>query len=1263
MRWVTANQLQTWAGERIAARTVLSRLIGQLIRGSAAEISAFRFPAGDSAQLQGWDGRLIASPHGQFKTYVPDGGSVWEWGVEKSPASKAKKDYVKRTANPGEDIVPSETTFVFVTPRTWKGAGAWATGNKKNGPWKDVRALDAVDLEEWLRLCPAVAASFARENGFAPSDHAQSIDEFWDIYSGRFSPRLNEKVLLAGRLQQKQELEQALVSGSGIQRCRGDSLDEVLAFLSAVVRSAEDGTREFLRARTLIVEAEEAARQLRSSDGLIMAVRGGATGAAGMLANEGHRVIVPIGRDTIKPSSAITLTRSSAYEMSEGLQEMGFSADEALRRAYECGRSVSILARRIPSATAERPAWSNDQRLIPALFAGAWNHSNEADKSIIVALAGAESYEDVEAGLREFLPLADAPLELVGSVWAVRAPVDLFVYISHLLQKERLANLGNAVTDVLSELDPALELPPRERMYASLKGKVLKHSEWLRDGLATTLLIMSAMGKENDLQTPAPSPELFVSGLVETLPGLRDDCRVVASLSRQLPMLMEAAPSPLLSALEQMLEGDGAKLRPVFQDSRDSSPLWSSSPHTGLLWALERIGHDPKYLQRTTDILAGLVSIDPGGTLSNRPLASLRSLFLTWKPATNASHEMRLTVLESLVSTKPGIAWQLIPTLLPRRGQIQFNSECPRFRDAGASEREILTYPILFKTISAILAMAIRLAGSDGKRWTALLKETHELPASDRDRLIEAFGQTVNQMNAEQLPALWKELAQITRHHRAYPSAEWVMTDSQIAALELIAARIAPEDPGIQDEHLFTERFPDIPRLDPSRLLEQVDELRRNAVERIMASFGIEGVVDFASRVEAPSIVGGVFGSMAKSPSEAMDAMLISEALPERPIRFSSGVSSAAFSRFGDSWLSQIRHEIDTGRVQAEFLQSLSEWWPIVPTVWNWISQFGEDAEKRFWQAKQPWGLKSKGEELSYVVSQYLRFERPEFVIEALSGRSSEISSLQLIEALVAFEQQIAVRPELLRFQSISFDLQQVFQSLQVREDLPLENVAALEYRYLPLLRELWGNGNPESALDRYLAQSPAFFVRVVADVFRPASKRNAPKASPTSEEETRAQIGITLLESFSRVPGQSGNDIDGSALNRWVEEAQAIAKEQDRSEIAEQYIGKLLTHAVADSEDNVWPHRMIREGLEKWKAPQIEKGIYIGLMNSRGVTSRGPFDGGKQERELAKQIRANARRLDRWPRTKAVLIAQAESLEREAQREDTEAEQLRLRE
>ena len=64
----------------------------------------------------------------------------------------------------------------------------------------------------------------------------------------------------------------------------------------------------------------------------------------------------------------------------------------------------------------------------------------------------------------------------------------------------------------------------------------------------------------------------------------------MGSLSAQLPLLMEGAPGPLLEALEQMLGGDGESIRPVF---RDTNPIFSSSPHTGLLWGLETVAWDP----------------------------------------------------------------------------------------------------------------------------------------------------------------------------------------------------------------------------------------------------------------------------------------------------------------------------------------------------------------------------------------------------------------------------------------------------------------------------------------------------------------------------------------------------------------------------------------------------------------------------------------------------------------------------------------------
>ena len=237
---------------------------------------------------------------------------------------------------------------------------------------------------------------------------------------------------------------------------------------------------------------------------------------------------------------------------------MGIAEDKALKLAYGCGRSVSILARAIASADSERPSWRNSHPLIPAFLAGTWDQSSEADRAAVLALSGFLTYDDLESSLRAFLALPDAPLETVGAVWAVRAPVDMFVHVAHLITNTDWARLKETAKKVLSEVDPSLELPPGERLYARLRNKVLTHSSWLRDGITTTLLILAALGAENDILINGGSAQDFVNQLVADIPGLRDDYRVIASLSAQLPMLMEASPVPLFLALEHLLEGDGS---------------------------------------------------------------------------------------------------------------------------------------------------------------------------------------------------------------------------------------------------------------------------------------------------------------------------------------------------------------------------------------------------------------------------------------------------------------------------------------------------------------------------------------------------------------------------------------------------------------------------------------------------------------------------------------------------------------------------------
>lgn len=142
---ITASQIAAWA-DKTEARALLPAFLRKLVLTTGSNPSRVDFPAHDNAQRHGWDGQIetdTATP------WVPAGASGWEFGCNKDPRQKADDDYAARTASvPGSD--QKNTTFVFVTPRNWNGKDAWAKQRRAEQHWKDVRALDASDLEQWL---------------------------------------------------------------------------------------------------------------------------------------------------------------------------------------------------------------------------------------------------------------------------------------------------------------------------------------------------------------------------------------------------------------------------------------------------------------------------------------------------------------------------------------------------------------------------------------------------------------------------------------------------------------------------------------------------------------------------------------------------------------------------------------------------------------------------------------------------------------------------------------------------------------------------------------------------------------------------------------------------------------------------------------------------------------------------------------------------------------------------------------------------------
>jgi hypothetical protein len=1188
--------------------------------------------------------------------YVPDGESVWEFGVEKDYKKKANEDFKSRTDTP-RGVVRNETTFVFVTPRTWRKESIeeWEEEKRNASDWKDIRVIDGVMLEQWLDDHPSAAARVAREIlGAVPRTRARSLAEFWDEYAARLNPALTEQVLLSGRDAQGKELVERLAGEpQEIIVVRADSTDEVIAFVVAAVRHADLDTAKYLEARTLVVDTDDADRELAGRKGTLYIVRGTAVQVAGHLSRR-NPTVVPTGRDTPSSGGAVNLNRPSSHDLANGIVTMGIEEDRAFQLAGACGRSVTILSRRIPRGLAVKPDWDDGRpTLIPALLAGGWIGNAGHDQAVICTLAGIDGYGPYEAALQPMLRLQDPPIDREGSVWKMRAPVDAFVHLGYLSGRDHLDRLRAVVTDVFREYDPSLDLPDEKRPFASLEGKQLRHSNWLREGLATTLLLMAALHEEAGLATPGTTPERFVEDLIGQLPGLARDHRVVASLRNELPLLMEAAPRPLLGALERLLEGDGGAMRPIFREGGILSP---GSPHTWLLWALEMQAWDPEYLVRVALILARLARVDPGGTIHNRPINTLREIFLPWHPGTNATLEQRMVALDAIIAHEPEVGWKLLVELLPEQQGVAHPTMKPRYREAGASEREVLTWGRVFEGYREAVGRLLSQVDDDPRRWLIVIKAMHRFEPSLRIRARELLGRFINQGCGDERDAIWTALREEVNRHKAFQKADWALKGDELESLEAMVRMLEPGDIVGQVAWLFDEHFPTVPSEEGMERGDALDEVREQAIQRVQAAQGRDGLLALAGVAKLPHLVAMSASSILES-IESYEGLI--DAALERGEQFDTfaiAVSREAERRFGEEWRGRFVDRARNANWSTEQIAMLLLGWKDDRGTWSMASALGSAVEESYWSRKVPWPLEGRGEDLEWAARKYLGAGRAIAALDAVHRYLNHLSVELVLELLDRALEELVRKPSSRGFFTHFID--EVFADLGRRSDAPVIEVARREYAYLPLLT---GQRDRNSlALHRLMTEDPQFFVSVLSDVFKASSAQS--RESVTEAQRARARTGYQLLTSFRVVPGARNDQIDGTMLRVWIEAVRRLAGDVDRAQVADQQIGHVLAHAPRDPGDGGWPHRVVREVIEDLSSENVEVGIRIERYNMRGVVGKAMYEGGGQERALAEEARQWATLAAGTPRTAEMLRELARSWDGDAEREDERARQDQMR-
>jgi hypothetical protein len=235
-----------------------------------------------------------------------------------------------------------------------------------------------------------------------------------------------------------------------------------------------------------------------------------------------------------------------------------------------------------------------------------------------------------------------------------------------------------------------------------------------------------------------------------------------------------------------------------------------------------------------------------------------------------------------------------------------------------------------------------------------------------------------------------------------------------------------------------------------------------------------------------------------------------------------------------------------------------------------------------------------------------------------------------------------------------SFYIEKILESLDERKDITDIEIVRREFQFFRLLE----HGSRKLRIYQVMAKDPGLFHELLRHVYI-ADGEEKSEADPQTTANARQSYHI--VSSFNLLPGQEENDVNEAVLSAWIDEFRHIGVQTNRPEITDTYVGRILAHSPSDP-DGAWPHRAVRDQLERLASDAIERGLQIERFNMRGPHWRGVYDGGAQERDLAKTAFDAAEAMVAWPRTSAILRAIGRSWEEQGKRADLEAAQRRMR-
>ena len=1255
---ITAGQIAAWS-ETIDARGELAVLLRTLVHSTGSNLEKVDFPALDNSQREGGDGWVDS---GSATPWIPLGTSCWEFSCNKKVGPKADADYATRTRK----VAAAEqeiTTFVFVTPRNWPKKEQWVRSKKDQCQWKDVRAFDASDLEQWLEQSIPAQVRFREFQGIG-TEQVVSLDQIWNEWACVTEPELSQDLFVPAAERHRSTLEKWFSDPPAHPLIvSADSSREALAFLACTIGRLHQSCSGF-HERAIIIRSRGAFNSILKSFPNFVAIIASSEVEQDLagLHKKAHTIIVR-ERSTLINNADIALDPLLGHEdFRNALKQMGFGDLRIAQLAIESARSPSILRRRLSEVPAVQcPPWMEDntvvRALIPLIFVGAWDSCIAGDQQILCRLTGSESHE-VERVVAQLQRTCEPPIWSIGSCRGIVAKIDALYAASDSITLDDLTNFLSTAKEVLSEPDPALELIKNKRWAVSLYEGTRKHSSMLRQGICDTLVLMAVHGNALFKKRIGIDLEVEVSQVINHLLTPSAESTWL-SQRKDLLQYAEAAPEIFLEIVKNDINSEIPKSVALFTPVE--STFLRGCPRAQFLWALESLAWKPQRLMRVVLILAQLCEQKIDDNWANTPWATLASIFSIW-PQTTATLDQRNRAVAKLVKEFPEIGWKIcVGQFHPNWTMRQINCR-PRWRtDAHEASQTFITLEERQEVKNHAIKLVLNWPSYNAHKLGDLVECLGILCKEQRNLLwdrIVAWNST--EATDTQRAALRERIRVCTLTRRSRPDSpgnelrDWAHG---------VYALLEPSDLVARHSWLFLQQWiePSADEIEGNELDyrkrdKQIARQRCEALKEVWQQSELDGILNLCRLGEASSSIGLHLAEMHADIKPTTDFVqeLLSIKFTDLQYKLDQCIGGFLAKLDPQQRRDTLSSLLSRLAGQNESCIHMLLCAPFDGDTWHHVDGLSGSLKQQYWREVNPhgWGHKDASDVIK-LVDELLEVDRPRAAFFAAELRWELLDSKRLMCLLT--EVAINDSEPSNHYQLKPYYISEALDVLEERGDTSDDELAQLEFMFI---RALDHTTHGIRNLEAQLSRTPALFMQVLALAF----KRNDGGVDPAewrpSNSDHRAVVGAaaySLLTDANRVPGtQADGSINLKELKKWLEQARGLARQYGRANIGDQMIGQFLSHCPA-GEDGVWPCEPVRDVIEGTAFTEIRIGMSIGIRNSRGAMFRG--EGGEQERQLADQYRRWSEKISfEYPYTSSLLEQIACSYDSEMEWWDTQA-------